>query len=167
VSQCVMRTTKDRRGGSGVSSDTAAGTAADVTEASIPKLYYSSLAAVRTNRTPRNAHPQTRNWVIEKGCGSSYVFPYQHCCEQMKMAVADPDIPIVYTPKFREYGVRVLDGGSSTLGFMFCPWCGQRLPESLRDVWFDELERRGIDPADGNIPAEFSDETWYHMREGH
>jgi hypothetical protein len=29
----------------------------------------------------------------------------------------DPDVPVIYTPKFNEFGVRVLD---------FCPWCGQK-----------------------------------------
>jgi hypothetical protein len=31
---------------------------------------------------------------------------------------------IRYIAKFREYGVRVLDGGSSYVVLRFCPWCG-------------------------------------------
>lgn len=89
-----------------------------------------------------------------------------YCCDKMKVGVEDPDIPITYTPKFREFGVRVLDGGNSALGIAFCPWCGEKLPSSLRDAWFDELERRGIDPAGSEIPAEFSDDQWYGGHHG-
>lgn len=84
------------------------------------------------------------------------------CCAELQRAVEDPDIPIVYTPKFREFGIRVLDGGSSSILLSYCPWSGAKLPSSLRDKWFDELERRGIDPRSNNIPAEFLDERWYN-----
>lgn len=83
------------------------------------------------------------------------------CCAEMKDAVEDADIPIVYIPKFREFGIRVLDGGSSKILLKFCPWSGTKLPDSLRDAWFEELERRGIDPHGDNIPDEFNDERWY------
>ena len=85
----------------------------------------------------------------------------EFCCEQMKLAVTSDEVPIVYEPKFREYGIRVLDGGTSNIELLYCPWSGHKLPTSLRDQWFDELERRGIDPVTGDVPAEFSDERWY------
>jgi hypothetical protein len=88
----------------------------------------------------------------------------QNCCAQMQYAVESDEIPILYTAKFGEYGVRVLDGGPSFIQLSFCPWCGRKLPESLRQAWFDELRRRGIDPAADNIPLEFSDERWYGDR---
>ncbi|MFJ5636668.1 DUF6980 family protein [Streptomyces goshikiensis] len=31
---------------------------------------------------------------------------------------------------------------------------------SQRDRWFDELERRGIDPSEDEVPAEFQDDRW-------
>lgn len=83
------------------------------------------------------------------------------CCLQMESAVADPTVPVDYIPKLREYGVRILDGGSSHLGIRFCPWCGQQLPDSLRDEWFDSLERLGVDPYGDEIPSEFTDDRWY------
>ena len=83
------------------------------------------------------------------------------CCRRMESAISDPDLPVVYTAKFNEYGLKILDGGTSSLALIFCPWCGQKLPESLRDAWFDELERRSIDPYGDDIPVEFSDERWY------
>ncbi len=45
------------------------------------------------------------------------------CCLAMENAIADPTIPVDLIQKFREYGVRVLDGGSSHLRIAFCPWC--------------------------------------------
>ena len=83
------------------------------------------------------------------------------CCRQMKTAIDSEEIPIVQFVEIRELGLRVLDGGSSVIRLTYCPWCGQRLPESLRDRWFDELEERGIDPATDEIPPEFTDERWF------
>jgi hypothetical protein len=83
------------------------------------------------------------------------------CCEQMKQAVTEGEVAVVYLAKFREYGIRVLDGGTSYIELRYCPWCGHELPGSLRDQWFDELERRGIDPAIDDVPPEYSDERWY------
>ncbi|WP_376563835.1 DUF6980 family protein [Streptomyces sp. NPDC056178] len=52
------------------------------------------------------------------------------------------------------------DEDASSITIDFCPWCGRRLPESQRDRWFDELERRGIDPGEDEVPAEFQDDRW-------
>jgi hypothetical protein len=90
--------------------------------------------------------------------------PITFCCEQMRHAVNDVDIPIEYAAHLREYGVRVLDGGTSRINFNFCPWCGQRLPASLRDAWFHELDALGLDAATDEIPSEFLDERWYANR---
>lgn len=62
-----------------------------------------------------------------------------------------------YNSRFDEYSVPA--GDASQLLF-FCPWCGVRLPSSQRDRWFDELEKRGIDPEKGPIPAEFRTGAW-------
>ena len=86
------------------------------------------------------------------------------CCDEMKCAVEADDEPIVHVSKFREIGVRVLDGGSSYVEFRHCPWCGRALPESLRDRWFDELERLGIAPWNGEVPVEYTDHRWYTKR---
>jgi hypothetical protein len=73
----------------------------------------------------------------------------------MKYAIDQPDVPLVFWPKFREVGLQVLDGGSSIALISVCPWCGGKLPDSLRERWFAELEKRGIDPGTDEIPAEF------------
>jgi hypothetical protein len=97
----------------------------------------------------------------------------QHCCEAMTRQVdwhCDTyagrydcaDALISYAAKFREYGLIIHDGGTSSIIISYCPWCGARLPESQRDRWFSELERRGINPWTSEVPAEFEDDRWLH-----
>jgi hypothetical protein len=42
----------------------------------------------------------------------------------------------------------------------FCPWCGERLPESSRDKWYDELEALGLDPNVDEIPQKYKTDEW-------
>jgi hypothetical protein len=83
----------------------------------------------------------------------------EHCCEDMRQHLANGDLPISYTPKFREYGINY-PGSSSFQIIRFCPWCGTRLPDSLRDAWFEELDRLGLDPED-QLPARLLTDTWW------
>ena len=96
-----------------------------------------------------------------------------HCCETMKDQVninckihADPfgcpDILITYNKKFDEYGLIIHDGGSASTEITYCPWCGTKLPESKRDLWFENLEELGFDdPVEQSIPEEFKTDKWY------
>jgi len=44
----------------------------------------------------------------------------------------------------------------------FCPWCGQHLPNSKRDLWFEKLALRGFEePLLGPIPPEFESDRWW------
>jgi len=87
---------------------------------------------------------------------------YRHCCVEMQEAVSDPELPIRFVAKFREFGIDIQDGGSSYKLIAFCPWCGTKLPTSLREQWFDSLESQGIDPAsDETIPENFQNSGWY------
>lgn len=97
----------------------------------------------------------------------------KHCCEQMDAAIrfecdthSDkfecPDVLISYSEKFDEYGIIIHDGGASSSLIDYCPWCGTKLPESKRDLWFDTLEELGFDnPFDEEIPKEFNSRDWY------
>lgn len=86
---------------------------------------------------------------------------YIHCCEFLKHSCEDPESPVIFNPKFREYGIKALDGGSSYISIAFCPWSGDKLPESLRDEWFNHLEKLGIDPEIDQIPAAFKSDQWH------
>jgi hypothetical protein len=81
----------------------------------------------------------------------------------MQANIISDEIPVRFISKFREYGIEVLDGGSSHIVLEFCPWCGSTLPPSLRDRWHEELEKLGIDidDSDAVIPEPFRDERWF------
>jgi hypothetical protein len=85
-------------------------------------------------------------------------------------AACDPQLPIVYAPILREFGLPVFDGGPSYLTMKFDPWTGKALPPSVRDAYFTEVEKRlglevGIlDEALETLPAEFRGEAWWIER---
>ena len=100
----------------------------------------------------------------------------KHCCERMTKEIEhlsicdDPfncsDAIIYYDLKIDEYGLIVHDGGGSYICIDFCPFCGAKLPESKRDVWFEKLEALGFTDLLGrtDIPPEFRTDEWYRKR---
>ncbi len=97
----------------------------------------------------------------------------KHCCEMMSENIElncdkhnNPfdcaDVLIHYSKTFDEYGIIIHDGGSSYVGIDFCPFCGTKLPESKRDLYFSTLEKLGFDnPWEQDIPEEFNSNLWY------
>ncbi|GKS96693.1 hypothetical protein [Acidovorax sp. SUPP2825] len=73
--------------------------------------------------------------------------------------VISDDFNLEFIPKFREYGITYGNGGSYQ-AIDYCPWCGEKLPPSLRAAWFDVLDRIGLEPED-NIPLEMQSEAWW------
>jgi hypothetical protein len=73
---------------------------------------------------------------------------------------------ISYSPRFRQYAID-LKGSNAVQTINYCPWCGDKLPDQLRNRWFDELEALGFDDpfeqsrTDSNFPEEYNDETWW------
>ena len=99
---------------------------------------------------------------------------FVHCCEAMWAHIQDEpvdglsqgDTPIRFIPEFREYGL-ICQGEDNRARqtIHYCPWCGARLPNSLKDQWFESLEKLGIDdPWDQDIPDEFKTEEWWMER---
>lgn len=84
-----------------------------------------------------------------------------HCCDAMVGHLANQDLPLAYSPRFREYGLRILDGGSAIQLIGFCPWCGRRLPDPLREEWFERLEQLSLEPGDSRIPEEMKTDAWW------
>ncbi|MCC5822305.1 MAG: hypothetical protein LAT64_09135 [Phycisphaerales bacterium] len=97
----------------------------------------------------------------------------QHCCESIAYHInyrcplhPDPydcaDNILIYRPQFDEYGIIIHDGGASAITIRYCPFCGAKLRDSKRDLWFDRLEALGIeDPAD--CPEEMTDDRWWRL----
>lgn len=85
-----------------------------------------------------------------------------HTCPIHTNPFECPDHLIYYLAKFDEYSLIIHDGGSSSVGIEYCPWCGTKLPESKRDLWFDRLEELGYDDFyEQDIPKEFHTGEWY------
>jgi hypothetical protein len=87
-----------------------------------------------------------------------------HCCDEMTRHLSEGDVAIRFAPRFREYGIMVLDGGDSLQAVIWCPWCGSRLPPSLRDHWFDMLDALGLEPGDSGVPIDMRSDAWWRMR---
>lgn len=87
------------------------------------------------------------------------------CCKELVKRVQDDETAIDYYNEFREFGIKVLDGGTAHIKIDYCPWCGTELPSKLRHRWFEELEKLGIDePSEQEYPEEFNTEEWWQKR---
>jgi hypothetical protein len=100
-----------------------------------------------------------------------------HMCRDIRITLFGPRRMFWYVPEDREYGFRILDLSKpadhqpiKVFAAHYCPWCGTRLPESLKAERRRRLKALGIDPdADtkksrrtpSKIPPEFRDETWW------
>jgi hypothetical protein len=89
-------------------------------------------------------------------------------CDKLKLYSSDDfdnvDTPIMFSRKFDEYGLKVWDGGTSSILIKHCPWCGEILPESKRDKWFKEIEKLGIDPWTADVPDKYNTDEWFRGR---
>ncbi len=106
------------------------------------------------------------------------------CCEQMEHQLKDERVAISYSPIFREYSIHVIDWLipkeeiqetkdliTARQCIDYCPWCGVKLPNDLRDQYF-EILRNEYDPEvdifsikdNPSIPAEFKSDKWWKKR---
>jgi hypothetical protein len=81
----------------------------------------------------------------------------------MKRHLETSEVAITYNARFREYGIKILDGGTAVQRIAFCPWCGTKLPASLRQAWFDRLQSLGLEPEDTNVPTEMKSDAWWRQ----
>lgn len=63
-----------------------------------------------------------------------------------------------YDSRFDEYWV---EAGTARQCLFYCPWCGEKLPASKRDQWFDAVEALGLDPWLDDVPDAFQSDTWW------
>ena len=81
-------------------------------------------------------------------------------CEEHPDLDACSKAAVIYNPKFDEYHIGPRGGTGDDILIAMCPWCGVKLPESKRALWFERLEEMGIDPVGGNLPEEFYSGAW-------
>lgn len=99
-----------------------------------------------------------------------------YCCEDIKILIEDQETPFEYDPKIREYSIvekpkAFRQKNELTIGYSiaYCPRCGEKYPENLRDEWFDIIEKKfGIygllDKKIKQLPIEFTTEEWWRKR---
>ncbi len=85
------------------------------------------------------------------------------CCDMMRNAVEEDDIPLYYQPRFRSWVLEQQDGLGTRWQIQHCPWCGIELPAALSEEWLAEASRRGIGPLaeDDDLPADLRDDRWW------
>jgi len=101
----------------------------------------------------------------KKYCCESMKFFINQKCDEHKNIYDCSDIIFVYNEKFDEYGIVIHDAGNSYIVINYCPLCGAKLPPSKRDLWFDELEKIGINsPLEEEIPEKFKTAEWWENK---
>ena len=95
-----------------------------------------------------------------------------YCCEKMEYYLnmkCDihpdpydcPDNVVTYNEVYDEYGIIIHDGTHSSYIIEYCPWCGQKLPESKREKWFETMEKLGIEKWKDTIPEKYTKWGWW------
>jgi len=88
----------------------------------------------------------------------------------MEQFVNNKRVPVGYLPIYREYYVRDCQSKVVIYTIEYCPWCGKKLPLSLRDEYFAILESEYEIDNDirareaGILPAEFETDEWWKKR---
>jgi Domain of unknown function (DUF6980) len=95
----------------------------------------------------------------------NYKGPY--CCLTMDAGLSKEGAILYYDLQYREYGIDLGIKG----GFLFdyCMFCGKKLPISVRDEWFEILEKEyGLEnPCEEDrkkVPKEFWTDEWWKKR---
>jgi len=93
----------------------------------------------------------------------------EHCCDYIKQALNDPTVYFDYQPEYRRYYINT-ESKAIIHQVYFCPWCGTKLPEDLKNKYLEILEKEYHidDPWDKNqkklIPKEFKTDEWWKIR---
>lgn len=90
-----------------------------------------------------------------------------HCCEDIGFFIAEGKVGIRYCEIFREYSLALNNGTDGVQVINFCPWCGNKFPKDLSDIYYVLLrEDCGIEPDFEltNVPEEFKSDAWWKKR---
>jgi hypothetical protein len=90
------------------------------------------------------------------------------CCKHLQYDIEDKFCPVVYSKKVREFHIN-LKQSTGGVRLSHCYHCGKKLPTSLRDEWFDQVEKKlgyeiSIDIDKRKIPIEFKSDVWWKKR---
>lgn len=100
-----------------------------------------------------------------------------YCCKELHILIENEESPFEYDPKIREHCVvekpkAFRKKNEATLGYQirYCPHCGTKFPNDLRDEWFEIVKKKfGIknilDERIKQLPEEYTTEEWWRKRE--
>lgn len=103
-------------------------------------------------------------------CRNQGIVPEHHCCTEMAYCIArpvevehqGPNRVIDWIAGWNEYLIPVAYDGYSSTNIQFCPFCGDGLPPSKRDQWYEALYALGYnDPTEQEIPNAFNTDEWW------
>jgi Domain of unknown function (DUF6980) len=93
------------------------------------------------------------------------------CCDALKRNLNDCGVHLVYHPRKRIYGIKIVGTPTSYVQMNYCYLCGKKFPFDLNDEWERILrEEYNIDDPYNDkeqikrIPAEFQTEEWWKKR---
>ncbi|MGB0684348.1 MAG: DUF6980 family protein [Magnetovibrionaceae bacterium] len=105
------------------------------------------------------------------GIPPGYIRPVEapdHYCYSMSECFCKIAPQYHYVARTREYGFRIADLDRrldfqpiKILAAPYCPWCGEKLPRSVRPEWEEQMRARGVDPESEEIPADLNTDTWW------
>lgn len=97
-----------------------------------------------------------------------------YCCDQLDQLVEAENVPLSYSPRVREWSLRVFNFAPGETfdwtkpglaqGISYCPFCGSPLPGSLRSKLWDELESLGYEDLmfePEKLPEQFQSDEWW------
>ena len=87
-----------------------------------------------------------------------------HCCERMDFFLEEEKVAIYYDLCCRKYYIRLYTS-NGLQGIFYCPWCGQKLPQDLHDLYYATLDEMGYEPHDENIPEKYKTDEWWRERD--
>jgi hypothetical protein len=113
---------------------------------------------------------ECRDWARRRYCQYRGIQADQHCCLDMASAIAHPIETLHQGPNrvldwiacWDEYRIPMSYDGYSATPIRHCPWCGHRLPDSKRSLWYERLKSLGYsDPGNEDLPDEFGTDEWW------
>ena len=70
----------------------------------------------------------------------------------------------ILTGRYNQLSTLRKKDGISGVCIAYCPWCGQKLPASKRERWFEELDGMGIDYSlfdTERVPEPYLSDAWW------
>lgn len=82
-------------------------------------------------------------------------------CDTLRTMLDRDEGFVKYDEVFNEYYLIVPAAEEVRQVIFYCPWCGDKLPESLRDRWFDEVMETYGSTSSSHIDPKYHSDRWW------